>query len=399
MSVWTDHRPVPPLVFLLLPDGAAWIPADRWRLDELPGGRPVLWGDVDDGSLPRGRALKRALAREVSVTRLRLGGETGAIHRPAAGSASRGGAVRSQARRWLAPGMLVEVGGIGSGSLLDAVLGDAGLEPVGSPRAAAGGGLLQFARRDRTESVVLRVGLVGERSDPRRAAEGLTRIDRVTGVPAPRLLAMGTTGPASWSVESRIAGRPPQRSSHATSADVLDALESLPRSERPVSSVGDDLADIAAAFPHHRERVEQRAAAVDDVMRHERGVFAHGDLWPGNLLVRRGHLEGVIDWGSWRSAAPPGVDLLQLCAAAEHRREPLGTAWRRRPWRTGNTASLLRAHLERGGVRSDAKYLDGLGTAWWASKVAGTLERFPERANDASWTAANVDRVIEAATE
>ena len=38
----------------------------------------------------------------------------------------------------------------------------------------------------------------------------------------------------------------------------------------------------------------------------------HGDFWPGNLLVERGRVLGVIDWESARLAGTPARDLARF---------------------------------------------------------------------------------------
>lgn len=70
------------------------------------------------------------------------------------------------------------------------------------------------------------------------------------------------------------------------------------------------------------------------------GVWVHGDLTDGNLLVRDGHLRGVIDWGAL--VAGPAVDLMVAWSLLDTEsravyRESLGfvedAMWRRgRAW-------------------------------------------------------------------
>ena len=38
----------------------------------------------------------------------------------------------------------------------------------------------------------------------------------------------------------------------------------------------------------------------------------HGDFWPGNLLIERGRVLGVIDWESARLAGTPARDLARF---------------------------------------------------------------------------------------
>jgi hypothetical protein len=389
----------PSFVRLLLPEDGVWVPTRDWDLAELPFGHAhVLWGDRgDEGVVPRSTALRRAARRDVALCRLRLRGRVAGTYRVSTPTQGPGTLGRNWLRRWIIATTVVDIGRGTPRSPITAVLGAARVQPVGRVLPAAGGGVLQFARLDGAD-VVLRAGYSGEPSDPSRAADGLERLREIPAVPTPDLLASGTTGAVSWTVESRLPGRPVQRLTSALLGQSLGVLRAMPDSHEPITSVDEDLATVAAAYPDHRARIERLAREVMSVLADEEGVFAHGDLWPGNLLHERGRLEGVVDWGSWRSSAAPGADLLQLCAAAERPREPLGAAWQRRPWLVPETRTILEAQLQRRGARSDTAYLDVLGIAWWAAKVAGTLERFPERARDTRWTSGNVNAVIEAAT-
>jgi hypothetical protein len=41
----------------------------------------------------------------------------------------------------------------------------------------------------------------------------------------------------------------------------------------------------------------------------------HGDFWPGNLMVDRGHVLGVIDWEAARPAGSPVGDLARFATS------------------------------------------------------------------------------------
>jgi hypothetical protein len=79
----------------------------------------------------------------------------------------------------------------------------------------------------------------------------------------------------------------------------------------------------------------------------------------------------------------PGADLVQLVGTEWRRRhrQPLGAAVLTRSWATDH-------------VPADAEALDLTVVAWWASEVHHTLRRFPQRARDTGWLAANVAAVL-----
>src|SRR5204862_240491 len=69
---------------------------------------------------------------------------------------------------------------------------------------------------------------------------------------------------------------------------------------RPLA-VQDEAAREALAQLHGMIDVDAASAAWDEALRAPDWtgppVWAHGDLMPGNLLLRGGRLTGVIDWG------------------------------------------------------------------------------------------------------
>jgi hypothetical protein len=384
---------------LLRPDGASWVETERWQRSELGGTpTPLVWGQ------PRPRATgsatasaRRVAAREVAITRLRVRSREVRVHRlPAPGAASR--SVRTTLRRQLRRGTLLELGvGDGLRRPLDHVHETAGCRPLGAPMVTTDGGLLQRVRTRDGTPAILRAGLHGDRSDPMVATEALERLAWCPAVPAPRLLGAGAVGACAWSMETVLPGRPGQRLTPLVWAAVVAAWAGLPCNGAAATATADDLQRVATWLPEHASSVEVLAARAAEVAAAVPGVLGHRDLWPGNLLVGRGELCGVIDWGSWRPDVLPGSDLLHLYAAAQRRRrrEPLGTAWLRAPWREPPFRRALRTYADQLGVRLPGlDYLEVLGIAWWAAEVAGTLQRVPARRDDLAWVGANVGPVV-----
>jgi hypothetical protein len=391
---------------LLLPEGGRWVEPRGWRLAELGaaggGDGHLLWGErrvVRAVSLAA--AARRVVAREVAITALRLGVGRGGrdlqVRRLAADGAS--GSVRRRLADQLRRGTVVELTeGAGVERPFEQVLRAAGVDAVGPITVGAGGGLLLRVRREDDRPGILRIGLDDDPSDPGPAADALERLAARPDVPAPALLDRGRLDAVTWTLESLLRGTTCTVLTPEVWSAVVAAWRGLPRQDRGPSATAADLQRLAGWLPQHAEPFSTLRAAVDEASGEMEGVLAHRDLWPGNLLVQRGMLAGVVDWGSWRPDALPGVDLLQLFASAERRRrgEHLGRAWLRRPWTAAAFRSATEPYWEAVGLDPDDRYLAAVGVGWWAGEVAGTLERVPDRRRDARWLAANVHPVLEA---
>lgn len=90
------------------------------------------------------------------------------------------------------------------------------------------------------------------------------------------------------------------------------------RRGRPLAEVQDESARAALQELEGMIDVEAAAAAWEDSLAappwEGPQVWIHGDLLPGNLLVRDGRLTGVIDWGSL-GVGDPAVDLIPAWGA------------------------------------------------------------------------------------
>jgi hypothetical protein len=391
---------------LLLPEGGRWVEAGGWRLSELRdaggGDGHLAWGERRVGrSVRLAAAARRTVAREAAIAALRLGmGRSGRdlqVRRLAADGTS--GGLRQRLSGQLRRGTVVELtAGAGVERPFEQVLRAAGVDAVGSITVGAGGGLLLRVHGADGHRGILRIGLVDDPSDPGPAADALEQLAARPDVPTPALLDRGRLGALTWTLESLLRGTTCTVLTPEVWSAVVASWRGLPRQDRGPSATVADLDRLAGWLPQHAEPLAALRSAVDEAAGDLDGVFAHRDLWPGNLLVQREMLTGVVDWGSWRPDALPGVDLLQLFASAERRRrgEHLGRAWLRRPWTTAAFRSATEPYWEAVGLDPDERYLAAIGLGWWAGEVAGTLERLPERRRDARWLATNVLPVLDA---
>ena len=134
------------------------------------------------------------------------------------------------------------------------------------------------------------------------------------------------------------------------------------------------------------ERVAFPFGVVDAVRRlqalapNEAIVFSHSDLHPGNVIVDKGELVGVVDWSSAR-AAPPGLDVaLTRCDLAI---EPGGDASDRFLAAYEKAGGRSVKHLSLWDALAAARALehgDGWVDAWTDTGVPMTAARIRDRA-------------------
>ena len=103
----------------------------------------------------------------------------------------------------------------------------------------------------------------------------------------------------------------------------------------------------------------------------------------------------MIDWDAWHSRGVPGAIPRAL---RERRTAPRASAARSclagAPWRSPGFAAFSHDYGRDFGLDPRAEEWEIVGLAWWAAKVAGTLRRLPERAEDERWLADIVDPVL-----
>ena len=378
---------------LLLPvEGGTFLPADdRWTPPgRWPAADVVLWGAAPrDVGAPRD-AARRAARREAAIARLRArppaGWRVAQVHRLAPGAARRDRIGRT-VRRALGGGALVELHRRGARppARITTVLARAGYRhPSADWHLGPGGALLGFVEGPSGRAVT-RAALLGP-AGPGTVDHGADGLTAVAGLDlAPRLIARGHDDGVTWSIEQAVAGAPPRELTPALVARLAARWAQLPTSGAPPTAPDQDVAAIVRHLPDRATSLSVVAAAA----RSGAGgsVLRHGDLWAGNVLVDGdARLVAVVDWDNWHDAAVPGSDLLQLLAT-ERRHEArigLGGVWRQRPWRDDD----VRRHL--GDVDPDAA-----AAAWWATEVAGSLQRDPSLADDERWVTENVDAVLD----
>src|SRR5712691_13548260 len=105
----------------------------------------------------------------------------------------------------------------------------AGTKTVQGFLPGSGGSALIRLRLANGDQGILRVAPTGGQGDPAHAADALERLaGDATGL-VPRLLARGTTAGASWSLESGLFGRRPDRLIPAIARGVTRFCAALPR--------------------------------------------------------------------------------------------------------------------------------------------------------------------------
>ena len=185
-----------------------------------------------------------------------------------------------------------------------------------------------------TDNVLFRLGLNLLLRFPRLPHAG-AQLDRIARwlptlplpLPVPRILRLGQPGPGypfPWAVTPFLPGHPapPSLSDPAPAralAETLRALQSRPLpkdapSRRDADSLPHRLAGLEALIPAVTESAPGPLFTLLARLRTlppptESPVWTHGDLHPLNLLIHRGRLTALIDWGSL-AAGDAAIDLL-----------------------------------------------------------------------------------------
>jgi aminoglycoside phosphotransferase (APT) family kinase protein len=196
------------------------------------------------------------------------------------------------------------------------------------------GGTIERVPSSGTDNALFRLGdeLVARLPRVAGAVRGLEKELRWLPELAPRLpvavpvpLARGAPAdgyPWTWAVYPWLDGENPSPGGADGAADELTAfVRALHRLELPDGPPGrgsslarrDDAVRAGLAELHGTIDVDAATAAWDEALAAPewpgRPVWTHGDLLPGNVLLRRGRLAGVIDWGVV-GVGDPACDLL-----------------------------------------------------------------------------------------
>jgi hypothetical protein len=159
---------------------------------------------------------------------------------------------------------------------------------------------------------------------------------------------------------------------------------------------GVDARVMADALPDRAPQVMDLLLRLEPGVAGLPAVMRHGDLWPGNLQVRRGRLQGVIDWDAWHPAAVPGTDLHQLFLGSRvrGRARPLSRLWVARATHSSAFLQPTRRYWHALGMRPTPEVLDAIAAACWMGWVANRIRRHPHLSRDEAWLRDHVDRVL-----
>jgi hypothetical protein len=306
---------------------------------------------------------------------------------------------RARARQALLSGVIVELRSPAfHAPLLSEILESAGHRgPTPTLAVSSGGGV-----HARISTGLLRCGATGTAGDPTRSVEGLNRL---RGHPLlPRVIGEGQVAALRWSVETFLPGSRPSRLSPLWAADVAASLACLPQVSRPDGldedvalvreSVGADQ-QLAGDAPSRRSLDDwllRRLGPLEGLP----GIFAHGDLWHGNLLVRDHALSGIIDWDAWRPAGVPGADLLHLLATQQQlsTKTSLGEVFLQQPWTFPVYRATAEKYFQQLSIRADPVTLRAIGTAWWVSQLAADIRRDATLVSNQEWMSRNLLCVV-----
>jgi hypothetical protein len=369
-----------------------------WSPPSAPDGVDVvLWGRIARNARPSLGLVPGAIAREVTIAALRAAPpgdlKLAELHRLPA--VRRPGRLRGPIRAAILSGVLAElVRGDRPTRVIEAVVAEAGgIAMEKGLRPSGDGSALATIPMHGGMSAELRVARLGHPKAEHRGYAALLALE-AAGVPfVPRPIAIGTTAGARWATETLLPGRHTLRLTANLVQEVTGLLLHLPEDPSPGLAVADQLGDVALAFPEHAHALETVSAAVERWSAGMPSVLVHGDLWLNNLLVVDGRLSGVFDWDTWHRAGIPGADLLNLLAADERTRSQrdIGPLLVSDFWASPIVVEALRPYFEgRGRSMPDRAGLAAIGTAWWASRIAASLDRGSRPTEHEAWVARNL---------
>jgi Phosphotransferase enzyme family len=310
----------------------------------------------------------------------------------------RAGTMRNAVRNALLGGLLIHFERHDQvPTILDAAARDAGVAVrAGSFKPGSDRAAVARVQMPTGEDAILRIAPAATPSDPAQAAGALTVLEAAGISKVPRIRGRGLTAESSWVVESVLPGSRAQRVNSEIFSQVVALCATFPSEARPPTALAQDLEALARRFPRWAPAFEEIERNKRPVVSSLPGVLRHGDLWPGNVLMRGSQLSGLIDWDSWHVSSVPGVDLLQLFIARRRprARRSLSDVYRAQPWRSQSFVMATRSYWRALGIDATQALLDTVALAWWAGRARGALDRHERLAGDPLWVTRNIDAVL-----
>jgi Phosphotransferase enzyme family len=221
---------------------------------------------------------------------------------------------------------------------------------------------------------------------------------------SPSILGYGDTELGTWSLEQRLPGSParPELSDGllAECVDFLLALHETGDNSTPTNYPSRDAQIVArAAGQKWAALVLWLGDRIDEALREIPRVFAHGDFWSRNLLVRDGSLVGVVDWDNGGPGRLPFLDLIQLRVnmVRAGTKQFLGPAVVEYllPWAAGGGDEVTSDYASRIGVELSSSLLESLVIAHWLDRVGHEIESHADRVERPVWMHRNIELVLQ----
>jgi aminoglycoside phosphotransferase (APT) family kinase protein len=368
----------------------------------------LIWGRLARNARPTAADVADGVRREMAVRRLSANPPTGfrlaELHRLP--PVRRPGRWRRPIRTFTLGGALAELVRSSGGDtarptrVIDAVVTAAGSDPTGVQlRAAGDGSALARLQVDGGVPAELRVARAGHTKDPAKGHAALVALEAagVQGVPRP--LGADVTAGAAWSTETVVPGHHVQELTPGLLAQITAFTATLPTTAETGNlaagrrAIDDQLANVADFFPEHAAALADVAAAAGRWGASLEPVLVHGDLWLNNVFTDDDRLTAVFDWDTWHPAGLPGTDILNLVAAEARTKErrDFGPLLITDYWREPDVIDALGAYFRaRGWPSPDGAGLAAIATGWWASRIAGALNRATRQIDDPDWTQRNI---------
>jgi hypothetical protein len=367
----------------------------------------LIWGRLARNARPGAADLADGVRRELAVRGLSANPPAGfrlaELHRLP--PVRRPGRWRRPIRTFTLGGALAELvrsdgrDGARPARVIDAVVLAAGSDPTGVRLRAAGDGSALARLEVDSVPAELRVARAGHTKDPAKGHAALVALEAagVEGVPRP--LGGDITAGAAWSTETVVHGHHVQDLTPALLEQITAFTATLPTAAESGTvasdrrAIDDQLAAVASFFPEHAAALSDIAAAAGRWGASLEPVLIHGDLWLNNVFTDDDRLTAVFDWDTWHPAGLPGTDILNLIAAEARTRErrDFGPLLASDYWREPEVVDALGAYYRaRGWPSPDAAGLAAIATGWWASRIAGALNRATRQIDDPAWTQRNI---------